>query len=676
MIIADVESLVFRGQVSSPLQPWPTAAAAVATSDGLQVHRGQAASAEAAEEELVLMDDDDAGGGGGGSGADDSSGGGDSGADGQMGSQIADLLSIIGENESREEVLVPLVYSLGQQISDQLSKQTKRNVLIVLEIIEPLALSLKTAGDFDLALSCNEDGYLVAAAGGDAVGGGGQQLLAAFEWAKLSLRGGSARPEPTGSEPKAKPSLPSRLRSLPSKYFLCVLRYACGAASRLLRRLGDLQRYATKDLGRQNTAASWEPAAAVAQSKQWSECLQRSNEKANECIARLVTFRSTQVARTTRAELGRLICTCNHFIELNEKLVVCHRPCVSLRSVVAQQAKAWVEHFHSTQLEKLSMMLEMEKWTAALVAPELQHMFSNFTASVLSGSFASGGAEQGGAAQSTAVVQVVRGSNGRFVSAEASEQGLVPMGNSGGTPEQANTQPSSPRTYKVIPTMLMLFNMIHSYLGVLSDFEVEGLAAEITHRMVALLRQFNLKTSQLVLGAGAMVTASLKSITAKHLALASQSVELVAIHIPVIRRILVSKLKMRQRMLAAELEQVEEDYWKHADQVQNVLCKTNGARPMPAVVSNPRCIIELRDSWRIVGLCVLQVTAKLLDLAELVCSTACQRGRPAEVEPLCTEAFERGWKGGVGGGVEKEEEGADDGGQEGERRRGDGERGE
>lgn len=75
------------------------------------------------------------------------------------------------------------------------------------------------------------------------------------------------------------------------------------------------------------------------------------------------------------------------------------------------------------------------------------------------------------------------------------------------------------------------------------------------------------RTSQLVLGAGAMVTAGLKTITAKHLALAGQSVELVALYIPVIRDIITSRLPKKQRGLATELLQVESDFHKHAEQV-------------------------------------------------------------------------------------------------------------
>lgn len=274
MVVADIESLVFRGHTSS--------------------------STDDAEEDLGLMDDEEhveveintaeVG--------EQSSG---------LADQIAELLSILGERESaadrghREEpVLLPLVYSLGQQISEQLSKQTKRIVLILLELVEPMAGLLKS-DDFALSMGCNEDGYLFDTSDSD----GGlvgvarrakdqEAIAAAFEWAKPRIHSSSnaggcdKRREGTA----VKSNMASRLRTLPAKYFLCVLRYACGAATRLLKRLRELQSYAIR---RASQDISPDDGSKI--SKQWADCLQRANEKANETIARLVTFRSTTAAR-------------------------------------------------------------------------------------------------------------------------------------------------------------------------------------------------------------------------------------------------------------------------------------------------------------------------------------------------------------------------------------------
>jgi vacuolar protein sorting-associated protein 54 len=481
----------------------------------------------------------------------------------------ASLVSILNDKNTGADGLLSIITSFSNQVPVQLSKQTKAVTLATLEIVE--AVDGESAlQEFLCPLRCTVDGVLVV---DDVNDYGSTQVVAqtiacSFEWAKTRVQRRRIQ------------TLPDRLRSLPSNCFLCVLHHACATARTLLVRVAMLQTIATEgDLVRQVESSDGNEEAPQTDSRErgrcalWEDCVQRAAEKANECIARLVTFRSIQAARTTRAELARLIGTCNAFVTEAEVLLAPKTPCASLRSVVTQQAKAWVEHYHLSQITALTAMLENEKWTATPVAPELQALISSIARAAVDGRFDVDATDTVvDDHQNSVVVQVKMQANG-FVTAAAVAA--------------SRDQPTTTRMYKIISTLLMLFRMLHGYLACLFDFRVEGLAPEITHRIVALLRQFNLRSSQLVLGAGAMQTAGLKSITAKHLALASQSVEVVAIHIPLVHTILNARLSARHRLLLAELERVESDYRKHTE----------------------------------------QITAKLLSLAELVCSTACERSR-------------------------------------------------
>jgi vacuolar protein sorting-associated protein 54 len=58
------------------------------------------------------------------------------------------------------------------------------------------------------------------------------------------------------------------------------------------------------------------------------------------------------------------------------------------------------------------------------------------------------------------------------------------------------------------------------------------LSLEVVQRVVEILKLFNTRTCQLVLGAGAMQVSGLKSITSKHLALASQVISFIYTIIP------------------------------------------------------------------------------------------------------------------------------------------------
>lgn len=70
-------------------------------------------------------------------------------------------------------------------------------------------------------------------------------------------------------------------------------------------------------------------------------------------------------------------------------------------------------------------------------------------------------------------------------------------------------------------------------------------------------KQFNSRTCQVVLGAGAMRSAGLKNITAKHLALASQSLSVMVSLIPYIREAVRRRLKTNQATLLIEFDRLK-----------------------------------------------------------------------------------------------------------------------
>eukprot|EP00850_Spirogloea_muscicola_P018796 SM000176S03127 [mRNA] locus=s176:89841:95315:+ [translate_table: standard] len=99
-----------------------------------------------------------------------------------------------------------------------------------------------------------------------------------------------------------------------------------------------------------------------------------------------------------------------------------------------------------------------------------------------------------------------------------------------------------------------------------------AMAMEVVHRVAELLKLFNSRTCQLVLGAGAMQVSGLKSITAKHLALASQSISLYYAIIPDIRRLLALHIpEARQGLLLTEIDHVCQDYRVHRDEIHSKL---------------------------------------------------------------------------------------------------------
>ncbi|KAL4588971.1 hypothetical protein LXL04_001872 [Taraxacum kok-saghyz] len=109
-----------------------------------------------------------------------------------------------------------------------------------------------------------------------------------------------------------------------------------------------------------------------------------------------------------------------------------------------------------------------------------------------------------------------------------------------------------------------------------------------------MLKFFNTRACQLVLGAGAMQVSGLKSITSKHLALASQVVSFVHAIIPEIRRILFLKVpETRKVLLLSEIERVSQDYKVHRDEIHTKLVQIMRERLLVHLRGLPQII----ETW-------------------------------------------------------------------------------
>jgi len=128
--------------------------------------------------------------------------------------------------------------------------------------------------------------------------------------------------------------------------------------------------------------------------------------------------------------------------------------------------------------------------------------------------------------------------------------------------------------YAVCPSVLSLLEQVALYLECAAYLQPVGatFAGEAAMKLLDLLRTFNSRTSQLVLGAGAMHTARLKSITAKHLALSSQCLGLVVSQLPNIRKAFAAKIPEKQHALLVDLDtKIPSDYLYHQREIHTKL---------------------------------------------------------------------------------------------------------
>lgn len=129
--------------------------------------------------------------------------------------------------------------------------------------------------------------------------------------------------------------------------------------------------------------------------------------------------------------------------------------------------------------------------------------------------------------------------------------------------------------YKVVWSCLLLLEMVMDDVACAAHFQT--LAANVVSKVAELLRLFNARSTQLVLGAGAIHSAArLKSINAKHLAIVTQCIALVLAILPHLRAALMAQLPAKQHALLCELDKIKADYKAHGEKILSKLVSIIG----------------------------------------------------------------------------------------------------
>ncbi len=122
--------------------------------------------------------------------------------------------------------------------------------------------------------------------------------------------------------------------------------------------------------------------------------------------------------------------------------------------------------------------------------------------------------------------------------------------------------------YRVVWSSLLLVEMIMTNMACGAHFP--SLSTNVVGKIAELLRMFNSRTTQLVLGAGAIhAAARLKSINAKHLALVTQCLGMVLAILPHVRAALMAQLPPKQHTLLSDIDRIKKDYVEHNEKVLN-----------------------------------------------------------------------------------------------------------
>lgn len=108
-------------------------------------------------------------------------------------------------------------------------------------------------------------------------------------------------------------------------------------------------------------------------------------------------------------------------------------------------------------------------------------------------------------------------------------------------------------SYVVVGAALFFLPQLLEYCSCVDNLPTA--APDLLTRLVELLKTFNSRTCQLVLGAGALPLVGLKTISSRNLALASRSLQLIALFIPLLKAHFEDKLAPKQKMMIKHFDQ-------------------------------------------------------------------------------------------------------------------------
>uniref|UniRef100_A0A3Q2Q5P0 Vacuolar protein sorting-associated protein 54 n=2 Tax=Fundulus heteroclitus TaxID=8078 RepID=A0A3Q2Q5P0_FUNHE len=291
------------------------------------------------------------------------------------------------------------------------------------------------------------------------------------------------------------------------------------------------------------------------------ELLYMASDVSHDRCVKVLTARAKDgsLERLTSAEFVSLSQAVERFVRDTEKL--CGRRSVSLRGALQSQANRFVNRFHEERKTKLSLLLDNERWKQAEVPGEFQDLVNSIA-------------------------------DGRISLPERKVSGPEDR-------KPAEFLLVNGQKYAVVGTVLLLIRIFLEYCQCVKD--IPSITTDMLTRLSDLLKHFNSRSCQLVLGAGALQIVGLKTITTKNLALASRCLQLVVHYIPIIRAHFETILQPKQFSVLRHFDHITKDYNDHIAEIsaklvaimdslfEKFLAKYEVKAPMPSACFRNIC---------------------------------------------------------------------------------------
>ncbi|KAJ3042297.1 hypothetical protein HDV00_007664 [Rhizophlyctis rosea] len=276
-----------------------------------------------------------------------------------------------------------------------------------------------------------------------------------------------------------------------------------------------------------------------------SDLLFAASDLANVRCAKLIGVRSEQNAQLNPKDFYRLFGATWEFVVAGESL--CGRMCFGLKGTMLSQAKAFIFHLHEEKSKQMAVLVENEQWAQAQVPVDFQNLTNDIVFERLA--------------------KLPTGQQGDETPDESAESPGPSSSQEATTPRENSEKflMIDNQKYFVVGCVLLLLKMLTEYISCVEY--LPALTTDVMNRITEILKLFNSRTCQVILGAGAMRSAGLQNITAKHISLAAQSLGVVIAIIPHLKNMIQRHLPPKQHVLLGDFDRLLRDYKDHQSEL-------------------------------------------------------------------------------------------------------------
>lgn len=259
----------------------------------------------------------------------------------------------------------------------------------------------------------------------------------------------------------------------------------------------------------------------LTQALDMSSLLGQAVDTAQTQISRILKVRTEQSNRLPLERFLRYFTLNRMFADECE--AVSGRSGSVLKNIVNTQINAFVHTLGDTENQRVAQQLDTDQWEAKDFTEEDQAVLSRILQSMTS--------DPAVWTKATHVWEPISSSSSEPKPPEAN-------GATNGTTAPASKPTTRPAyidetRYILVASAISILRPIDTFLALVAS--IPSIAPTAVQALADVLRTFNSRSCQLILGAGATRSAGLKNITTKHLALASQALSFVIALIPYLR---------------------------------------------------------------------------------------------------------------------------------------------